>query len=331
MRLPQPLLESPLFAFAKPDALASAMGQSIQEAELQEILRLVSLGLPPITSPSVLATMIGVNKGFVWSLLNRTHRYYRRFKIPKGKGKSRIIVAPRVALKIIQKWLSFHLQRAYRPPAHVFGFVPGRSHVLAAREHCEARWVLSVDIENFFPSTPIETVRQALIGVGYGESSAKIISELLCLNGWLVQGAPSSPVMSNIAFSGVDEEISGIALRHGIRLTRYADDIVFSGTGSFPESLESEVAAAIAPTEWVLARQKTCYSELPARLKVHGLLVHGRNVRLTKGYRNKIRAYRHLLKNGKVRASDVNRVLGHMRYAEHIDSHLISNDGDLSH
>ena len=32
-------------------------------------------------------------------------------------------------LKVIQKWLSVHFQSIYERPAHVFGFVPGVSHI----------------------------------------------------------------------------------------------------------------------------------------------------------------------------------------------------------
>lgn len=58
---------------------------------------------------------------------------------------------------------------------------------------------------------------------------------------------------------------------------------------------------------------------LPNRLKVHGLLVHGEKVRLTKGYRNRIRAYKHLYGKDKIKDEDVKRIVGHITYASQVE------------
>ena len=152
MKLPQPLLDSRFFQFGSFEEFSRAMAESWEPSETSEAKRLVDLGIPPVTSPVALATMFGLNAGIVWSMQNRPLRYYRSFRIPKGNGE-REIDAPRVLLKIIQKWLSVQLARAYAPPVHVYGFVPNRSHIDAATVHCGARWVFSLDIANFFPST----------------------------------------------------------------------------------------------------------------------------------------------------------------------------------
>ena len=62
-------------------------------------------------------------------------------------------------------------------------------------------------------------------------------------------------------------------------------------------------------------------AEAPKRLKVHGLLVHGDRPRLTKGYRNRIRAFNHMLKAGKVLDKDVNRLSGHIKYSKSVDDY----------
>lgn len=74
-----------------------------------------------------------------------------------------------------------------------------------------------------------------------------------------------------------------------------------------------------ARTPWQLADDKTRLAEVPQRLKVHGLLVHGSRARLTKGYRNKLRAYRHLLETKRIGDDDVARVKGHLSYASFVD------------
>ena len=319
MRLPHLVLHSRFFSFSHEDELITALGNDVQAAEEVEIRRLAGLELPPVSSQNSLATMVGINPGMVWSLLNRTNRHYNEFAVPRSAG-PRIIHAPRVGLKIIQKWLAHHIGLKMVPQTHVFGFVPGRSHIQAASQHCNARWVYSVDIRDFFPTTPLREVETALQGLGYNKNGAALLASLFCIHGGLAQGAPSSPVLSNLVFTPFDGRLQELAQEFKVRMTRYADDIVFSGTDLFPEQLPMVVRQVFEKSPWTLSEPKTRYSVLPNRLKVHGLLVHGPKVRLTKKYRNKIRAYRHLLHSGKVAPDDLIVIGGHVNYAKQIEN-----------
>lgn len=326
MRLPQHLLESPFFLFGSLDELNKSIGPVVTPVELAEVARLAELGLPPVTSRYVLAAMFGINPGLVWSFQRRTVRHYRSFSIPKGKS-LRLINAPRVALKIVQKWLSVQLQRLFDPPNHVFGFVVARSHVDAAAMHCGATWVFSIDITDFFQTTPQVLVTHMLSSMGFGSEGAQLLASLCCLHGNLAQGAPSSPVLSNICFGPLDRKLADIAGAYGARVTRYADDIVLSGTGAFPESLRTDVLAVFDAGPWRLAEHKMNLAVAPRRLKVHGLLVHGDRVRLTKGYRNRLRAFRHLHEKGAIGEADLAHVRGHLAYAKSVEEH---EDDDFS-
>ncbi len=299
------------------------MGDHLLENEADEIHRLANLGLPPVTSHLALSVMIGINPGLTWSFINRPIRHYRHFTIPKGNGE-RHIYAPKVALKIIQKWLSVQLQKYYDPPQHVHGFIPGKSHISAAKQHTSSEWVYSVDIADFFPSTPLSKIKNTLSSIGYSEKSSTLLANLFCFNGHLAQGSPASPVLSNMAFREVDSALQEIASTDGIRLTRYADDIVFSGTSAFPKTLPEKILTALVNTPWTISPGKTELSISPRRRKVHGLLVSGDTVKLTKGYRNKIRAYRHLVSYDKIREGDLPRIRGHISYSKQID--LIGDD-----
>jgi hypothetical protein len=266
--------------------------------------------------------MLGVNPGIVWSLINRPERHYRRFSIPKGKEK-REIIAPKIGLKIIQKWISVHLQNRVNFSDHVFGFVPGLSHIDAASQHTESNWIYSIDLENFFPSTPKTWVATTLRISGYDFKSADLIASLCCYGGVLAQGAPSSPVLSNIAMSRVDDSLRALAKELDVRITRYADDITFSSTHAFPETLPERLSSIFADTPWNISKKKTHFAEAPARLKVHGLIVSGPAVKLTKGYRNKLRAYRHVVRSGSCRQEDLARLSGHILYSEQVCRHKV--------
>lgn len=319
MRLPHNLIENVGLLTNGPDELIASLGEKCASEEAEEIVRLFDLGLPPVTSLNALAVMTGYNTGFVWSLVDRAEKYYRVFYIPKGVQR-RQIEAPKVALKLIQKWFSVHFERMWQPHDAVHGFVRGRSHISAALKHVTAEWVVSVDIENFFPSTLKLDVRAALIRLGYqSEGALSIIESLCCRYAKLAQGAPSSPILSNIALHPVDQRVSAIADLHGANFTRYADDIVLSGTGKVPENIMGELAAVFEGTSWHLSERKRLVSQLPNRLKVHGLLVHGAHIRLTKGYRNRLRAFRYLLERGAIDEADRRKIEGHLNYAHQVE------------
>ena len=265
--------------------------------------------------------MLGVNPGLIWSLATRPNRYYRTFNIPKGKG-TRRITAPCVALKIIQKWLGYHLARAVPPQPHVYGFVPGRSHVDAAHIHCGAQWAISVDISNFFQTTPASLVMNTLKQLGYSDSSAMLLTMLTCYHGFLAQGAPSSPTLSNLCFSETDMALIRLSERYGCRITRYADDVALSGQGSMPAELRDELRNIFNTTPWSLAPDKESIQPVKGRIKIYGLVVNGSHVRMTKGYRNKLRAYAHILSTRGDQVTDRHVLTGHVQYARHVENTL---------
>lgn len=307
-----------LVSYSSLDDYLEALDPGLRRLHEGRIRRLVDQGLPPVVSARCLAVLFGYSTKFINALSQQNWKYYRTFVIRQGR-KRRTIQAPKVALKVIQKWFEFHLSRAITVDDNVFGFVPFKSAPLAAAQHVNARWVYSVDIQDFFPSTLRTVVESALIGIGYSERAASLLGGLLCYRSSLAQGSPASPILSNLVFRELDHQLKAIADENQIRFTRYADDIVFSGVGQFPEKIKDQVKALFEGTCWTLSEEKEYFSEIPKRLKVHGLLVHGERPRLTKGYRNRIRAYKHLLETGKVKDEDIPRIKGHIKYAESID------------
>ncbi|QQR75740.1 MAG: RNA-directed DNA polymerase [Holophagales bacterium] len=296
----------------------AALGDGVAELYWPDIGHLGERRLPPVVSVRALACLFGVSSKFVGALRRNPERYYRSFVIRTGR-KKRQIHSPKVGLKVFQKWFGTHLAAALEFDPWVFGFVPGRSAPMAARVHARARWIYSVDLADFFPSVSRTRVVGALQGLGYPGHGAELAASLCCYGEGLAQGSPASPVLSNLVFREQDQQLHELAREFGARLTRYADDIVFSGQAAVPAGLPDRVKAVVTAGGWDLNDAKEELAESPIRLKVHGLVVHGDRPRLTKGYRNRIRALRHLSAVGKVRSEDAARVAGHLRYADSID------------
>ena len=195
-------------------------------------------GLPAVNSDD-LNTLLGADaKRAIKN--GEIDRAYSSFTIPKRSGGKRQIEAPKGWLLSLQREISFRLQSAYELTSTAHGFIPERSIVTNADLHKARRWVLNIDLKDFFPSINKARVRGIFRSPPFdlGEEAAGILAHICTRNGALPQGAPTSPVLSNFAARQLDFALEAIARRYDLTVTRYADDITFSGDGAyFPKDI----------------------------------------------------------------------------------------------
>ncbi len=155
---------------------------------------------------------------------------YHTFKIPKRSGGEREISAPLSAIKTIQRRLSEHIYKHYKVKSCAHGFVKKRDVVSNASKHRHHRWVVNIDLKDFFPSINFGRVRGAFLGRPFNcpESVATLLAQICCFDGRLPQGAPTSPIVSNIVCHQLDNRLLDFAKENRLVYTRYADDITFS-------------------------------------------------------------------------------------------------------
>lgn len=190
------------------------------------------VALNPNTSPDELAALLGTDYGKIKHFYYRgeMQRHYLAFDIPKKNGAKRRILAPTDKLKTIQARIANLLSKLYTPREPVKAFLEGTSIVANARPHCRKKYVFNVDLENFFGTITFARVRGMLIAKPYSLSpeTATVIAHLTTVNSILPQGAPSSPILSNMLCASLDRDLYSLAKRHRSVYTRYADDITFS-------------------------------------------------------------------------------------------------------
>jgi len=174
---------------------------------------------------------------------------YRLFSIPKRRGGSRQICAPFSPLIILQRKLN-HILHAVRPPKPcVHGFVRQRSIRTNALVHTRRRCILNLDLADFFPSISGARVHGMFRGKPYNlpPKVATTLAQICCFNNQLPQGAPSSPIVSNMICAQMDSQLQALAKQHRCLYTRYADDITFSTRSrSFPDAI---ARLHVTPTE----------------------------------------------------------------------------------
>jgi RNA-directed DNA polymerase len=157
---------------------------------------------------------------------------YKQFEIPKKRGGKRTISAPITNLKIIQRNLANELSKLRTFQTNVNGFVPGRDIKRNAIPHVSQRYVLNIDLEDFFGSINFARIYGLLSKPPYSLSKkvAAAIGKACTLEDALPQGAPTSPVISNLICAKMDAELTRFAKARACSYSRYADDLTFSTT-----------------------------------------------------------------------------------------------------
>ena len=137
------------------------------------------------------------------------------------------------------------------------GFERERSIVTNANLHKRRRYVLNLDLEDFFPSINFGRVRGFFLKDKHFSLEAKvatIVAQIACHENALPQGSPCSPVVSNLIGHLLDSRLARFAKIYKCTYSRYADDITFSTSRKdFPPELAFVVPGTEA--EWHLGRE----------------------------------------------------------------------------
>lgn len=172
--------------------------------------------------------------------LVQSEKRYKTFDIPKKSGGTRQISTPKTALKIIQRKLNQVLQAVYQIKPSVHGFVSSKNVVTNAQNHVKKRYILNIDLKDFFPSVNFGRVRGMFIATPYGlhPDVATVLAQICCYNHQLPQGAPTSPIITNMICAKMDGQLQRLAKECKATYTRYADDMTFSTSlPKFPKDL----------------------------------------------------------------------------------------------
>lgn len=209
---------------------------------INDIHRLKYRSLYEILKQPIRPIRLGTLKYYKNIKLSGEHRY-TTFTIRKKSGKERIISAPAKGLKLIQECLNEILQTYYAPNDYACGFVPNRNLTDGAIKHTNKPYVFNIDLKDFFDTITFPRVKKVLMLPpfnldGEREPLAYIMASLCChpkdvsysetkVN-CLPQGAPTSPILTNIVCRNLDRRLAGLAKRFHANYSRYADDITFS-------------------------------------------------------------------------------------------------------
>lgn len=222
------------------------------------------------------------------------NRYYS-FEIPKKNGNPRQIHAPTIYLKKVQQCINLIFQVKFMPHSSSHGFLIGRNIVTNAEGHIGKSYIMNVDIKDFFESINFRRIKSVLELPPFNlkDSKEKIsffIANLCCNNGFLPQGSPSSPIITNIICQRLDRKLVSFSKKHKTKYSRYADDITFSSQlDVFTSQFLSDLELILQKEGFILNQNKTRIQDWTQRQEVTGLVVN-RKVNVTRSYIKRIRS-----------------------------------------
>lgn len=152
-----------------------------------------------------------------------------KYYIHKSNSKMREVIKPHEHLKQIHKWIYNYILSEYNISECCHSYVKGKSIFTNASMHIGSNIIISLDIKDFFNSIKSEDVTSIFNKLGFSRRTSDRLSMLCTNDGHLCQGFSTSPSLSNIYFSKIDQIIFNFCNVRGLIYTRYSDDITISG------------------------------------------------------------------------------------------------------
>ncbi len=278
--------------------------------------QLKALNLPVISSDKDLAIFLGIEYSKLRFLIY--HRdvvetdHYTRYKIPKRSGGDRLIAAPKPLLKAAQRTILDKILSILPVSEHAHGFLKGKSVITGANNHPkQPGLVINMDLEDFFPTVTFERVRGLMDSYGYSGHISTLISMLctyceripIVVKGRtkyvatsrrvLPQGSPASPMITNLVCRRLDNRLSTLAEKMGIKYTRYADDMSFTFEDETNVNIGrfcGLVSLIVKEEGFKINRKKTRYLRKNNRQEITGVVINNSELAIPRKWIRKFRA-----------------------------------------
>ncbi|WP_298985170.1 retron St85 family RNA-directed DNA polymerase [uncultured Roseibium sp.] len=237
------------------------------------------------------------------SLSSTASRRYKIYTIPKRTGGERTIEHPSRELKAIQRWIVRALINRYPLHESATAYRKGTGIRENAERHRKTKFTNRYDFANFFPSfsqarvVKFVTEQSKALGIELSERDLEFVGNIVCRNGRLTIGAPSSPAITNAMMFEFDRRMHEECHAQGLVYTRYADDLFVSSFD--PGRLDG--------MEKVIVKNKRGIPHLRLRLN------HRKTAYLSKKYRRVIAGVvitpQHTLSIGRERKREVKALI----------------------
>jgi len=270
---------------------------------------------------------LNLDKEFILKI-SKKNTAYKKYRIPKKKGGYRVIYHPSKDLKLLQYWLVKRIFSKFPVSDCSMAYSKGNSIKNNALFHKNSKYMLHLDITNFFESIIDYHIDKLLEKVNAIESEdIALIKRIIFYRGeHLVVGSVASPSISNCVMYDIDEEIINNYIKGtNLMYTRYADDIIISSNEYINEDIIEKIANILSRNRFVLNSKKTYFMNKKCKRVITGVVIDNNNNSLSIGskkYREiKREIYRLLIKS----EGNKDKVSGYLSYIKDIDVNRYNN------
>lgn len=236
-----------------------------------------------------LSNLIGIRWEIFKQIISNIDDNYSSFEIKKKAGGLRSIESPSEELYYCQKFVKEEILENIRVFSGAYGFVKGKSIKMNAVVHARSQQMISLDIEDFFGSFKTPRIYYVFNSLcNYSKEVSMVLTKLCTYKGVLPQGAPTSPILSNICFYKVDLKIKTICDENSLIYSRYADDISISSKEKFVDDIVYEIETILKKSGFGINISKSrTYKEQP--FLITGLKIMNQTVCIPNTYVKKIK------------------------------------------
>ncbi len=135
-----------------------------------DTFRLNMFGLPVIQTIDDFSQVSHISNYTIYQLSINSDRYYKTYDIKKKSGKPRRISQPSKKFKGLQSWVLVNILNKLKVSISCKGFEKGASIADNATSHKGANAVLTIDLEDFFPTVTKKQVFNVFRAVGYNNT-----------------------------------------------------------------------------------------------------------------------------------------------------------------
>ena len=208
--------------------------------------------------------------------------YYTVFRI-----KNRVILAPCEELKKKQRYMKRAINWTF--PLKI-------DTLKSAQIHTGKKWVLKMDIKDFYGSVPYEAIRCVIEKVSERVKNVEVNQYLryTTVEHKLPTGAPTSAHIANACFYPLDRRIGTYCRNFGINYSRYMDDMTFSCDDKmYLNMIEKYVTKVLDMAGFKVNPKKTKYISSNRQQNVLGVVVNNETATIPKKLKRRIRAMLH--------------------------------------
>ncbi len=263
---------------------------------------------------------IGLNKSVLENYITYSDAYYNTFYLnKKDKLKTRQIESPNAELKTIQRWILSEILNKIVVSDRANGFIPKRNIRRNSLYHLNKKFILNIDIKNFFPTISQQQVFKALNRYLNDKELAIKISKICTYKRRLPQGAPTSPMLSNIVFNNIDNEIKRFCNSNLVNYSRYADDLTFSSDNKNNLTLVYQfVNSLLYSNGFTINKNKTRYLSGKGKLEITGVIINSGRPTVGKRLKKYVRSelFQHII-NGK--EIEKNKIAGYISFITSVE------------